>query len=77
MFHPLESDLTQIRDNELEEKLLELNKKYFLAYRLGNQDLLTQVATFVNIYKDELNRRNQLKLKQQLDGDVDQLINVD
>jgi lipopolysaccharide biosynthesis glycosyltransferase len=77
MIHPFEGDLTQLRDNEVEEKLLELNKKYYQAYRLGNQDLLTQVATFVNIYKEELNRRNQLKLKQQLDGDMGQLINVD
>jgi hypothetical protein len=77
MFHPLEGDLSQLKDTEVEEKLFELNKKYYAAYRLGNQDLLTQVATFVNIYKDELNRRNQLKLKQQLDGDLGQLINVD
>jgi len=77
MFHPLEGDLTQLKDNEVEEKLFELNKKYYQAYRLGNQDLLTQVAIFVNIYKDELNRRNTIRLNGQLDGDLDQLINVD
>jgi hypothetical protein len=77
MFHPLEGDLTQLKDNEIEEKLFELNKKYYQAYRLGNQDLLTQVAIFVNIYKDELNRRNAIRLNGQLDGDLDQLINVD
>lgn len=77
MFHPFEGDLSQLKDNEVEEKLYELNKKYYAAYRLGNQDLLTQVTTFVNIYKEELNHRNRLKLKQQLDGDLDQLINVD
>jgi hypothetical protein len=77
MFHPLEGDLTQLKDNEVEEKLFELNKKYYQAYRLGNQDLLTQVAIFVNIYKDELNRRNSIRLNGQLNGDLDQLINVD
>jgi hypothetical protein len=77
MFHPLEGDLTQLKDNEVEEKLFELNKKYYQAYRLGNQDLLTQVAIFVNIYKDELNRRNAIRLNGQLDDDLDQLINVD
>jgi len=77
MFHPLEGDLTQLKDNEIEEKLFELNKKYYQAYRLGNQDLLTQVAIFVNIYKDELNRRNAIRLNGQLDGDLGQLINVD
>jgi hypothetical protein len=77
MFHPLEGDLTLLKDNEVEEKLFELNKKYYQAYRLGNQDLLTQVAIFVNIYKDELNRRNSIRLNGQLNGDLDQLINVD
>jgi hypothetical protein len=77
MFHPFEGDLSQLKDNEVEEKLFELNKKYFAAYRLGNPELLTQLATFVTIYKDELNRRNSLRMRGQLDGDLDQLINVE
>jgi hypothetical protein len=77
MFHPFEGDLSQLKDSEVEEKLFELNKKYFAAHRLGNPELLTQLATFVIIYKDEMNRRNSLRMKGQLDGDLDQLINVD
>jgi hypothetical protein len=77
MFHPFDGDLTLLKDSELEEKVFELNKKYFTAYRLGKPELLTQLATFVTIYKDEMTRRNQLRMKQQLDGDLDQLINVD
>lgn len=77
MFHPLEGDLALLKDTEVEEKLYELNKKYYAAYRLGKPELLTQIATFVTIYKDELNRRNSLRMKGQLDSDLDQLINVD
>jgi hypothetical protein len=77
MYHPFEGDLTQLKDTEVEEKLFELNKKYFAAYRLGKPELLTQLATFVTIYKDELTRRNMIRSRQQLDGDLDQLINVD
>ena len=77
MTHPFEGDLSQLKDNEVEEKLFELNRKYFVAYRLGKPELLTQLATFVTIYKDELSRRHQLKMKGQMDGDLDQLINVD
>ena len=77
MIHPFEGDLSQLKDNEVEEKLFELNRKYFTAYRLGKPELLTQLATFVTIYKEELSRRNQLKMKGQMDGDLDQLINVD
>ena len=77
MFHPFEGDLSKLKDTEVEEKLFELNKKYFAAYRLGNHALLTQLATFVTIYKDELTRRNMMRSKGQLDNDLDQLINVD
>ncbi len=77
MFHPFEGDISQLKDNEVEEKLFELNKKYYAAYRLGKPELLTQLATFVTIYKDELTRRNMIRAKGQLDGDLDQLINVD
>jgi len=76
MFHPLGTDLSSLKDNEVEEKLLELNKKYFAAARLGKPELLTQIATFVTIYKQELALR-YARNKQQLEGDLDQLINVD
>ena len=77
MIHPFEGDLSQLKDNEVEEKLYELNRKYFTAYRLGKPELLTQLAIFVTIYKEEMSRRYQLKMKGQMDGDLDQLINVD
>jgi hypothetical protein len=77
MYHPFEGDISQLKDNELEEKIYELNRKYYAAYRLGKPELLTQIATFVTIYKDEMARRNALKMQGQIDGDLDQLINVD
>ena len=76
MFHPLEGDLSQLKDQEIENKLIELNKKYYAAARLGSQDLLTQLSTFITIYREELFKRNAQKLKQ-ADGDLGQLINVD
>lgn len=77
MFHPLEGDLSELKDAEVEQRLFDLNKKYFAAARLGKPELLTQLATFVTIYREELNKRYALKSKGQLDGDLDQLINVD
>lgn len=76
MFHPFESDLTQLKDQEVENKLIELNKKYYAAARMGSRDLLTQLSTFITIYRDELSRRHSVKLKNGND-DLDQLINVD
>lgn len=76
MFHPLEGNLEDLKDSEVEAKLVELNKKYSAAARLGNQELLTQIATFVTIYRDEMSRRYRQRTN---DGnnDLDQLINVD
>jgi hypothetical protein len=76
MFHPLEGDLSQLKDTEIEQKLIELNKKYYAAARMGSRDLLTQLSTFITIYRDELSNRYARKLKQN-DDDLDQLINVD
>lgn len=77
MFHPLQQDLSNLSDSEIESKLQELSRKYFAAQRMGNLDLLTQVATFVNIYRNELSKRYMTKNKGDLDKDLDQLINVD
>ncbi len=76
MFHPLEEDLSKLKDNEVEEKLQELSRKYFLAQRLGKPELLTQIGTFVTIYKQEMSKRLLAKAQGPYDTDLDQLINV-
>jgi|TARA_B110000503_G_scaffold62961_1_gene99572 hypothetical protein len=76
MFHPLEEDLSNLKDQEVEQKLLELTKKYHTVARLGNQDLLTQLSTFVIIYREEMSKRHTRRLKD-TDSDMGQLINVD
>jgi hypothetical protein len=77
MTTPFEQNLSELKDSEIESKVQELTKKYFMAQRLGKYDLLTQLSTFITIYKDELSRRMRERTKQELDGDLDQLINVD
>jgi len=77
MFHPLGDDLSKLKDNEVEEKLQELSRKYFMAQRLGKPELLTQIGTFVTIYKQELSKRLLSKTQTPYDTDLDQLINVD
>lgn len=76
MFHPFEGDLSALTDAEVEKKLHEVTKKYFMAARMGNGALLTQLSTFVTIYKDEMQKRYANR-KNELDRDLDQLINVD
>lgn len=75
MFHPFQENLSDLKDSEIENKVSELSKKYYQAQRIGNADLLTQISTFITIYKDEMSRRYYKNIKE--DGDLDQLINVD
>jgi hypothetical protein len=77
MFHPFEGDLSELNDSELQAKLSELNKKYYSAARLGKNDLLTQLQTFVTIYRNEITRRAVTAKYSNDDKDLDQLINVD
>ena len=53
MFHPFQEDPKKLTETELTQKISELGKKYSQAARLGNGQLLTQLQTFVTIYRDE------------------------
>lgn len=77
MFHPFEGNLSELKDSEVEEKVTELTRKYFQASRLGKPELLTQISTFLIIYKEEMSKRLRTKTQSNMDGDLDQLINVD
>jgi len=76
MFNPLVGELAHFKDNELDDKILDLSKKLQFAARIGKVDLLTQLNTLLIMYKEERTKRS-LSRKTQLDGDLDQLINVD
>jgi len=78
MFHPFQEDPKDLTDTELTQRISELSKKYTQAARLGKGNMLTQLQTFVTIYRDEITRRAMAsKLRANDDKDLDQLINVD
>ena len=74
---PLHEDLSVLTDQQIESKIQDLSKKYWTAYRLGKPEMLTQIQNFLTMYKSELQTRYYQKTKTELDGDLDQLINVD
>ena len=74
---PLHEDLTQPTELEIENKIQVISKKYWTAYRLGKPELLTQLQDYLTMYKDELQKRYSEKANTSLNGDFDQLINVD
>jgi len=75
--HPLTEDTSKLKDTELETKIQELSKKYFMAAR--NPALQHQVWILLETYKSELaNRRSKFweEMNQKRDTDLDNLINV-
>lgn len=80
MYHPLINDPRKIKDQDLEDKIQELSKKYYLAARMGQGGVCTQILAALEMYKEEASRRrsesmNALMKKQ--NKDLDDLINVD
>jgi len=77
MFHPLIHDLNQLTDSQLEDKISNLQRKYFQTYNL---DLKNQISMTLDMYKEELKHRRFLaaqKFKEQNgNNDLDNLINV-
>lgn len=74
--HPLINNLSDLKDIEIENKILDLSKKY---YQTHNSNVQYQIRMALDVYNDELrNRRNKL-LQQQIENrnqDLDKLIKV-
>lgn len=76
MFHPLQEDYSKLKDTEIESRLQDLSRKYFMA---GNPAVKQQIAVFIDIYKNELSVRRAKQIEQvyqKRDKDLDKLINV-
>ena len=75
MFHPFQPELEDLNIPQIEEKILDSTKKY---HSTANPQVKDQIATFLEIYRTEL----QVKLaKQKIDQDndnkdLDNLINI-
>jgi hypothetical protein len=79
MFNPLISDFKDLKVADLEDKISELSRKYFIAIRSGNGMLAQQVAVVLEMYRNELQTRNLSVNKIPTpDGktDLDSLINI-
>jgi hypothetical protein len=79
MFNPLLPNLGEIKEAELENKISELTKKYFIALR-SNGYLAEQVLVSLEAYKYELRQRqvaSQKTLMEKTSKDLDDLIKTD
>lgn len=74
--HPFVHDLEHLKDNEVELKIQELTKKYFMTI---NVELREQVVMVLEAYKEELGKRRAKAWEiqnQTRDKGLDKLINI-
>ena len=82
MFNPLAKDPSSLSDDELQEKINQLQKKYLIASRSRSQSVLFQLQNSITMYSEEQRKRSNDKLREQQqqnkeDGkDLGDLINV-
>jgi len=80
MFHPLLDNPTKLKDQELENKILDLTRKYHIAAGMGQGMICQQIITILETLKEEQNKRQQESIKSVMkkqNKDLDDLINVD
>ena len=74
--HPLQSDLTSLSDQEIENKLIELTKRYYQCMRFS-PGAINQVLLMMDDYRNEQQRRALSKNQAETDSDLNDLIKID
>jgi hypothetical protein len=74
--HPLVYNLSELKTTELEAKINDLTKKYFMT---SNYELQNQITIMLDAYKEELSNRQREewnKVMESRNKGLDKLINV-
>ncbi len=74
--HPLVTDLSNLKDNEVESKISELTRKYFATQ---NFELRNQISLVLDSYRTELAKRQAAayeKMMSSRNKDLDKLIKI-
>jgi hypothetical protein len=74
--HPLLDDLKNFKDSELESKVTDLTKKYFMTQNPG---VKAQMSAVLDSLNEELARRREAVYKKAMENrnkDLDKLINI-
>ena len=80
MFNPLLGNPADLKDAELEARIIELTKKYQIAARTGMNQVIPQIAIALNTYREELTKRSTAALQnagKKNNGNLDSLINIE
>ena len=78
MFNPLVDNFNQLNDSEVEDKLTELARKYWMT---RNPEVQQQITVLMDMYRIELTTRRAIQQQKQKDQDngensLDNLIKV-
>ena len=76
--HPLITNLDQLKETELENKIAELTKRYYFS--ANNTYLQNQVLLVLDTYRTELESRRFAEWQKMVESQekmIDKLINVD
>lgn len=74
--HPLAEDLSNLKDAEIENKINDLTRKYFMT---RNTEVQFQIAALLDTYKSALASRRQAEYEKMMsnrDKNLDKLINI-
>ena len=75
--HPLVNNLQDLKDQELQTRIGDLTKKYFMTY---NPDVQRQIAQVLDDLRLEVSARNAKVWQQQMENNsgkgLDKLINI-
>ena len=80
MFNPLLPDLSKIKNEDIELKINELMRKYFMAARAGQGIVCQQIQVILDAYKQEQLKRfldASKKVSENQGKNFDDFINVD
>ena len=75
MFNPLIESFSNLTDTELDNKINDLTRKYYIS---RNPQVQMQISTLLNMYREEAHIRRARAMSQQKDdnNDLDSLINI-
>jgi hypothetical protein len=74
--HPLADDITALKEAEIESKISDLTKKYFMT---TNPGIKAQISSLLETYRVELSSRRSAewqKMIENRDKGLDKLINI-
>jgi hypothetical protein len=74
--HPLAGSFENLKDSEIEEKITDLTKKYFMT---RNFEVQMQISSLLENYKEEIGKRRQLQLQrlmQKSEKSLDNLVKI-